>query len=72
MTPTATTTSSAPSSTPTSASGHYIRVLFGGQVLKSSNPSLGLIDMLPVETLLAYFDGLAGKGASLVVQKCNS
>lgn len=34
-------------------SGHYVRVLWGGQVLKSSNPSLGSMDMLPVETLLA-------------------
>ncbi|KAI0466062.1 histidine acid phosphatase [Xylaria cf. heliscus] len=54
-----------------SPSGHYIRVLFGGQVLRSSNPSLGVIDMLPVETLLAYFDGLVGRDASLVVGKCN-
>lgn len=36
-----------------SASGHYVRVLFGGRVLNSSNPSLGRLDMLPVETLLA-------------------
>ncbi|KAI0099113.1 histidine acid phosphatase [Nemania sp. FL0031] len=52
-------------------SGYYVRVLFGGRVLRSSNPSLGVIDMLPVETLLAYFDGLGGKGASLVMGKCN-
>ncbi|RYO92677.1 hypothetical protein DL763_004590 [Monosporascus cannonballus] len=50
---------------------HYVRVLFGGRTLRSSNPSLGLIDMLPVETLLAYFDGLVGKGASLVKGKCD-
>ncbi|KAI0867872.1 histidine acid phosphatase [Hypoxylon argillaceum] len=54
-----------------SPSGHYVRVLFGGRVLRSSNPSLGAIDMLPVETLLAYFDGLVGRDASLVVGKCN-
>lgn len=36
-----------------SQSGYYIRVLFGGRVLTSSNPSLGTMDMLPVETLLA-------------------
>lgn len=36
-----------------SVSGHYVRVLWGGRVLQSSNPSLGLLDMLPVETLLA-------------------
>lgn len=33
--------------------GHYVRVLWGGRVLKSSNPSLGTMNMLPVETLLA-------------------
>ncbi|KAI1862375.1 uncharacterized protein JN550_010237 [Neoarthrinium moseri] len=51
--------------------GFYVRVLFGGKTLKSSNPSLGLISMLPVETLLAYFDGLVGENASLVKGKCN-
>ncbi|KAK5635055.1 hypothetical protein RRF57_010767 [Xylaria bambusicola] len=54
-----------------SNSGYYVRVLFGGQVLRSSNPSLGAMDMLPVETLLAYFDGLVGENASLVVGKCS-
>ncbi|KAI0189874.1 histidine acid phosphatase [Astrocystis sublimbata] len=54
-----------------STSGFYVRVLFGGKVLRSSNPSLGAIDMLPVETLLAYFDGLVGKDASLVLGKCD-
>ncbi|KAI0859976.1 histidine acid phosphatase [Xylaria cubensis] len=54
-----------------SSGGHYVRVLFGGQVLRSSNPSLGVMDMLPVETLLAYFDGLVGRDASLVMGKCN-
>ncbi|KAI0443980.1 histidine acid phosphatase [Xylaria telfairii] len=54
-----------------SRSGHYVRVLFGGQVLQSSNPSLANLDMLPVETLLAYFDGLVGSDASLVRGKCN-
>lgn len=68
----ATSTSSAPSSTPTvpAASGYYMRVLWRGQVLRSSNPSLGLMDMLPLETVLAYFDGLVGAGASLVKGKC--
>ncbi|KAH6856151.1 histidine acid phosphatase [Chaetomium sp. MPI-CAGE-AT-0009] len=50
---------------------YFLRVLFGGRVLVSSNPSLGVMDMLPVETLLAYFDGLVGEGAKLVVGKCN-
>ncbi|KAI1343639.1 histidine acid phosphatase family protein [Xylariaceae sp. FL0016] len=51
---------------------HFVRVLFGGQVLRSSNPSLGLMEMVPAETLLAYFDGLVGVNASLVVGKCQS
>lgn len=49
----------------------YIRVLFGGQVLKSSNPSLGQMDLIPVERLLAYFDGLAGENAGKVVSMCS-
>lgn len=40
-------------------------------MLRSSNPSLGLMDMVPIEIVLAYFDGLAGAGASLVYGKCN-
>lgn len=50
--------------------GYFVRVLFGGRVLKSSNPSLGLMDLMPVEVLLAYFDGLVGVDAGLVVGKC--
>ncbi|KDN66858.1 putative histidine acid phosphatase [Colletotrichum sublineola] len=51
--------------------GWYVRVLWGGQVLESSSPTLGLIDMIPVETLLAYFDGLVGENANLVKGKCS-
>jgi acid phosphatase len=65
------TSTAAPTPTPSSASGYYIRVLWKGQVLRSSNPSLGLMDMVPLETVLGYFDGLVGVGASLVVGKCN-
>lgn len=54
-----------------SASGYYLRVLWKGQVLRSSNPTLGLMDMVPLETVLGYFDGLVGVGASLVQGKCN-
>jgi acid phosphatase len=74
VTPTATATASAaPSETAgASESGYYVRVLWGGQVFKSSSPTLGLIDMLPVETLLAYFDGLVGKGASKVKANCQA
>lgn len=50
---------------------YFVRVLFSGKTLRSSNPSLGLMDMVPVETLLAYFDGLVGKDASLVKGKCS-
>lgn len=45
---------------------YYLRILWGGQVLRSSNPSLGLVDMIPVQTFLGYIDGLAGvKGAKI-------
>jgi hypothetical protein len=64
-------TSTAPTTAPTSLGGYYIRVLWKGQVLRSSNPSLGLMDMVPLETVLGYFDGLVGVGTSLVMGKCN-
>ena len=51
---------------------HYIRVLFSGRVLKSSNPRLGAIDLIPVTTLLEYFDELVGENASAVKSKCQS
>ncbi|KAL8751599.1 MAG: hypothetical protein Q9184_006021 [Pyrenodesmia sp. 2 TL-2023] len=50
---------------------YYIRVLWGGQVLKSSNPTLGVLDMLPVEVLLAYFDGLVGQRAEKIPSLCS-
>ncbi len=65
------TTSLSSAGMPSSASGYHMRVLWKGQVLRSSNPSLGLLDMVPLETVLGYFDGLVGVGASLVVGKCN-
>ena len=49
---------------------HYLRVLWGGQVLRSSNPSLGQIDLIPVERLLAYIDGLVGVHASKIPGLC--
>lgn len=52
------------SSTP---SKRYVRVLWGGKVLRSSNPSLGLMDMLDADVLLGYIDGL---GVSNVVTLC--
>lgn len=50
----------------------FVRVLWGGQVMRSSNPSLGLLNMLPAETLLDYFDGLVGVNASKVPALCSS
>ncbi|KAL8995881.1 MAG: hypothetical protein Q9169_004489, partial [Polycauliona sp. 2 TL-2023] len=50
---------------------YYIRVLWGGQVLESSNPTLGIMDMLPAGTLLAYFEGLVGSRASKIAGMCS-
>ncbi|SPJ70657.1 uncharacterized protein FTOL_00385 [Fusarium torulosum] len=50
---------------------YFVRVLFSGKTLKSSHPDLGLMDMVPVETLLGYFDGLTGENASLVKGRCS-
>ncbi|KAG9241407.1 histidine phosphatase superfamily [Calycina marina] len=70
-TPASTSMPASTSAPAISASGYYARVLWKGQVLQSSNPGLGLLDMLPLETLLAYFDGLVGVNASLVKGKCD-
>lgn len=48
----------------------FVRILWGGRVFRSSNPELGLVDMLPLGTLLGYFDGLVGVGASKVPEMC--
>lgn len=76
VTPTAISPTAQPSSTSGDGggnpSGYYVRVLWGGQVLRSSNPSLGYMDMVPLETLLEYIDGLVGKEASLVRAKCGN
>lgn len=69
MTP---STSNSNGISPVSESGYYIRVLWSGQVLRSSNPSLGLMNMVPLETVLGYFDGLVGKEASLIRGKCGN
>ena len=50
---------------------YYVRVLWGGQVLRSSNPTLGVLDMLPVEILFAYLDGLVGPRAKKIPSMCN-
>ncbi|KAM4059298.1 Histidine acid phosphatase family protein [Hirsutella rhossiliensis] len=51
-------------------SNYYLRVLFGGRPLKSSNPTLGSMDMTPIETVLEYLDGLVGTGADMVKSWC--
>ncbi len=51
---------------------HYLRVMWGGQVLRSSNPSLGTMDLIPVERLLGYIDELVGTRASMVPSLCGS
>ena len=50
----------------------FVRVLWGGQVLRSSNPGLGVMDMIPLDVLLGYFDGLVGVGAKLVPGLCKA
>ena len=51
-------------------SDRYLRVLWGGKVLKSNNPTLGILNMVPVDRILTYFDGLVGVGAVLVPELC--
>lgn len=51
---------------------HFVRVLFGGQIMRSSNPELGVLDMIPAPRLLAYFDGLVGQQARLVRGLCGA
>ena len=50
----------------------FVRILWGGEVLKSSYPVLGTVDMLPLDTLLGYFDELVGVGAKKVPGLCNA
>ena len=49
----------------------FVRILWGGEVLQSSYPALGRVDMLPLDTLLGYFDELVGVGAKKVPGLCN-
>lgn len=51
---------------------YFLRVLWGGQVLRSSSPMLGHIDMLPLDAAFEYFDGLVGVDASIIPEKCNT
>lgn len=47
----------------------YVRVLWGGKVLRSSNPTLGVMDMLDLDLFLGYLDHL---GVNNVVTLCRS
>ncbi|KEF58578.1 uncharacterized protein A1O9_06504 [Exophiala aquamarina CBS 119918] len=49
---------------------YFLRVLWGGQVLRSSNPSLGRLDLVPVQKFLDYVDGLVGVKAQKVPGLC--
>jgi hypothetical protein len=51
---------------------YYVRVLWGGQVMKSSNPDLSDLDMIPVHLLLAYFDKLVGERGRSVPGLCGA
>lgn len=48
----------------------FVRILWGGKTLRSSSPMLGVAEMIALDTLLAYFDGLVGENANLVVEDC--
>lgn len=48
----------------------WVRILWGGVVLRSSYPPLGNVDMIPLDALLDYFDQLVGVGASKVPDLC--
>ncbi|KAK5019960.1 hypothetical protein LTR16_000005 [Cryomyces antarcticus] len=48
----------------------FIRVFWSGRVLRSSSAVFGVLDMVPAERVLAYFDGLVGVGASRIPGLC--
>ena len=48
----------------------FIRILWGGVILRSSYPALGAVDMLPVSFLLDYIDRLVAVKASKVPAMC--
>ena len=51
---------------------YYVRVLWGGQIMRSSHPAFGRMDMIPIGTLLAYFDGLVGENGNKIPAMCKS
>ncbi|KAF3926727.1 hypothetical protein ABW21_db0205237 [Orbilia brochopaga] len=50
--------------------GHSVRILWGGIPLESSHPELRTVDMIDLETLLGYLEGLVGRQAQKVVDMC--
>lgn len=49
----------------------YVRILWSGQVLRSSTPILqGDMGMLPLEKILGYLDGMVGMNANMVKDLC--
>jgi len=47
-----------------SKSDYFIRVLWGGQPMKTSTP-LGVLDMIPLSSFLSYIDSAIGSPSSL-------
>lgn len=47
-----------------------LRILWGGVVLQSSYPKFGKMHMVPLDTVLEYFEQLVGVGASKVPAMC--
>jgi len=43
---------------------YFIRVLWGGQPMKTSTP-LGVLDMIPLADLFSYIDSMIGSGNNL-------
>ncbi|KAJ3500824.1 hypothetical protein NLJ89_g9621 [Agrocybe chaxingu] len=52
------------------STGHLIRILWGGQPMKTSTP-LGTLDMIPLANLFSYIDTMVGSADQLFAQ-CNS
>lgn len=48
----------------------YVRILWGGQVFRSSNPALGEVNLIELSKLTDYFQGLVGTKAANVVSLC--
>lgn len=49
----------------------YLRILLGGQVFRSSTPEIGVADMIPLNRLVEYLEGLVGAQAENVVALCD-